>query len=105
MVERRCDRRRHLAERLCAGFVEHEVVAGDDVVPAHEPKADERAPFAELESLVDHHVFRAGFEGRATINRKDWGIEYNAVLETGGVLISDKINLEFDVSAIKTLPV
>ena len=44
---------------------------------------------------------RAGFEGRATLNRKDWGIEYNAVLETGGVLISEKINLEFDVSAIK----
>ena len=44
---------------------------------------------------------RVGFEGRGTINRKDWGIEYNAALETGGVLISDKINLEFDVSAIK----
>ncbi|MGZ6793336.1 MAG: YceI family protein [Mycobacteriales bacterium] len=45
---------------------------------------------------------RAGFEGKATINRKDWGIEYNAVLETGGVLISEKINLEFDVSAIRS---
>ena len=44
---------------------------------------------------------RVGFEGRAAISRKDWGIEYNAVLETGGVLISDKINLEFDVSAVK----
>lgn len=44
---------------------------------------------------------RAGFEGRATINRKDWGITYNAALETGGVLISDKIQLELDVSAIR----
>jgi polyisoprenoid-binding protein YceI len=44
---------------------------------------------------------RAGFEGKAVLNRKDWGIEYNAVLETGGVMISDKITLEFDVSAIK----
>lgn len=44
---------------------------------------------------------RAGFEGRATINRKDWGITYNAAIETGGVLISEKINLEFDVSAVK----
>jgi polyisoprenoid-binding protein YceI len=51
-----------------------------------------RDPFGNL---------RAGFEGRAVINRKDWGIEYNAVLETGGVLISDKITLEFDISAIK----
>ncbi|MGB8650366.1 MAG: YceI family protein [Mycobacteriales bacterium] len=46
---------------------------------------------------------RAGFEGRATLNRKDWGITYNAALETGGVLISEKINLEFDVSAVKAV--
>ncbi|MFI1461428.1 YceI family protein [Nocardia carnea] len=44
---------------------------------------------------------RVGFEGSATINRKDWGIVYNATLETGGVLISDKVVLEFEVSAIK----
>ncbi|MCU1593935.1 MAG: hypothetical protein JWO12_1327 [Frankiales bacterium] len=48
-----------------------------------------------------YNNLRAGFEGRATINRKDWGITYNAALEAGGVMISDKINLEFDVSAIK----
>ena len=44
---------------------------------------------------------RVGFEGKATINRKDWGIVYNAALETGGVLVSEKITLEFDVSAIQ----
>jgi polyisoprenoid-binding protein YceI len=44
---------------------------------------------------------RAGFEGRATINRKDWGINWNAALETGGVLVSEKIVLELDVSAIR----
>jgi polyisoprenoid-binding protein YceI len=43
---------------------------------------------------------RVGFEGSATINRKEWGLTYNAALETGGVLISDRIKLEFDVSAI-----
>jgi polyisoprenoid-binding protein YceI len=37
-----------------------------------------------------------------TINRKDFGITWNAALETGGVLVSDKIVLEFEVSAIKT---
>ena len=46
---------------------------------------------------------RAGFEGRTTINRKDWGLTWNAALETGGVLVSDKITLDFDVSAIKNL--
>jgi polyisoprenoid-binding protein YceI len=45
---------------------------------------------------------RVGFEGSAVINRKDFGITWNAALETGGVLVSDKITLEFEVSAIKT---
>ena len=44
---------------------------------------------------------RVGFEGATTINRKDWGLTWNAALETGGVLVSEKIKLEFDVSAIK----
>ena len=44
---------------------------------------------------------RAGFEGSVVINRKDWGITWNAALETGGVLVSDKITLEFEVSAIR----
>jgi polyisoprenoid-binding protein YceI len=44
---------------------------------------------------------RIGFDGSVTINRKDFGITWNAALETGGVLVSDKIVLEFEVSAIK----
>jgi polyisoprenoid-binding protein YceI len=44
---------------------------------------------------------RAGFEGSVTINRKDYGITWNAALETGGVLVGEKIVLEFEVSAIK----
>lgn len=44
---------------------------------------------------------RVGFEGSVTINRKDYGVTWNAALETGGVLVSDKIVLEFDVSAIR----
>ena len=45
---------------------------------------------------------RVGFEGDVTVNRKDWGLTWNAALETGGVLVSEKIKLEFDVSAIAT---
>ena len=44
---------------------------------------------------------RAGFEGRATIYRKDWGLTWNAVLEAGGVMVSDKIQIELDVAAVK----
>jgi polyisoprenoid-binding protein YceI len=51
-----------------------------------------RDPFGNL---------RVGFEGGTTINRKDWGLTWNATLETGGVLVSEKIKLEFDVSAIR----
>ncbi len=45
---------------------------------------------------------RVGFEGGTAINRKDWGLTWNAALETGGVLVSEKIKLDFDVSAIRS---
>ena len=45
---------------------------------------------------------RIGFEGKTTINRKDWGVNWNAALEAGGVLVSEKVTLEFEVSAIRT---
>lgn len=44
---------------------------------------------------------RLGFEGKVTVNRKDWGINWNAPLETGGVLVSEKVTLEFEVAAVK----
>ncbi|KUN81961.1 polyisoprenoid-binding protein [Streptomyces bungoensis] len=44
---------------------------------------------------------RVGFEGKAEILRSEWGLTWNAALETGGVLVSDKIKLNFDVSAVK----
>lgn len=44
---------------------------------------------------------RAGFEGSVVVNRKDYGITWNAALEAGGVLVSDKVTLEFEISAIR----
>lgn len=44
---------------------------------------------------------RIGFEGSTVISRKDFGITFNVALETGGVLVSDNVTLEFEVSAIK----
>jgi polyisoprenoid-binding protein YceI len=59
-------------------------------------------PFEFEGSAVDPFGnVRVGFEGSVTINRKDYGITWNAALETGGVLVGDKIVLQFDVSAIK----
>ncbi len=45
---------------------------------------------------------RVGFEGKTTVNRRDWGINWNAALEAGGVLVGEKVVLEFEVSAIRT---
>jgi polyisoprenoid-binding protein YceI len=44
---------------------------------------------------------RIGFEGAAVVNRKDWGVNWNTMLEAGGVLVGEKVALEFDVSAIR----
>ncbi|CAM3730055.1 YceI family protein [Isoptericola cucumis] len=44
---------------------------------------------------------RAGFEAELEISRKDFGLTWNAALETGGVLVGDKVKIALDVSAIK----
>ena len=44
---------------------------------------------------------RLGLEGSVVVNRKDWGVNWNATLEAGGVLVSDKVTIEVDVSAIR----
>jgi polyisoprenoid-binding protein YceI len=45
---------------------------------------------------------RAGFEGSAQISRRDFGLTWNVALESGGVLVSDKVRITLDVSAIRT---
>ncbi|MCC9739235.1 YceI family protein [Streptomyces sp. MNU89] len=47
---------------------------------------------------------RVGFEGSTQILRSDWGLTWNAALETGGVLVGDKVKLTFDISAVKSAP-
>lgn len=44
---------------------------------------------------------RIGFEGSTKISRKQFGLTWNAALETGGVLVSDDVTLEIEISAIK----
>ncbi|WP_329196948.1 MULTISPECIES: YceI family protein [unclassified Streptomyces] len=44
---------------------------------------------------------RVGLEGSVTISRQEFGVTWNAALEGGGVLVGDKVVLEFDISAIK----
>jgi polyisoprenoid-binding protein YceI len=46
-------------------------------------------------------AFRAGFQGAVTINRRDWGVSWNAVLEGGGALVSNKVTLELALVAVR----
>ncbi|MEU6657767.1 YceI family protein [Streptomyces sp. NPDC046821] len=55
-----------------------------------------------LGSVVDPFGYeRAGFDGTTTIDRKDWGLVYNQRLEAGGAMVSEKVRLQFDISAIR----
>ncbi len=58
---------------------------------------------AELEGLSKDPFGndRIGFSGETQISRKDFGLTWNVPLDGGGVLVSDKIKITLDVSAIK----
>jgi polyisoprenoid-binding protein YceI len=45
---------------------------------------------------------RIGFSAEGEVNRKDWGLEWNVALETGGVLVGDKVKLTIDAEWIAT---
>ncbi len=44
---------------------------------------------------------RAGFMARTSINRKDYGLTWNQALETGGVLVADRVDIEIELEAIR----
>jgi polyisoprenoid-binding protein YceI len=43
----------------------------------------------------------AGFSAQTTVNRKDWGVNWNAPLEAGGVLVSENLKVTIDIQAVK----
>ncbi len=43
---------------------------------------------------------RIGFEAETTINRKDFGLTWNAALETGGFLVGDEVKINLQIQAI-----
>jgi polyisoprenoid-binding protein YceI len=44
---------------------------------------------------------KVAFSATTEINRKDFGLEWNVALETGGVLVGDKVKIELDIQATK----
>ena len=56
--------------------------------------------------LKDLYGFqRAAFSVKGTINRKDYGLNWNVALESGGVLVGDKVNVEIDLAAVQKVEV
>lgn len=56
------------------------------------PSAEGKDPWGNI---------RKGAKATTTINRKDFGLVYNATLETGGVLIGDEVDISIDIELIK----
>ena len=44
---------------------------------------------------------RVGFTAKGSFDRKDFGLKWNQVLETGGVLVSDRVEIELEVQAVR----
>jgi polyisoprenoid-binding protein YceI len=44
---------------------------------------------------------RAGFSAKTTIDRKDFGLTWNQTLETGGLVVGDRVDLEIEIEAVK----
>ncbi len=47
----------------------------------------------------------AGFSAYTTINRKEWGLNWNMALETGGLLVGEDVKLALEVEAVKAAEV
>jgi len=48
---------------------------------------------------------RAGSQATTKIDRRDWGLQWNQALETGGVLVANDVKIEIEVQAVKAVPV
>ena len=44
---------------------------------------------------------RVGFAAKTTIDRRDFGLQWNAALETGGVVVGEKVTIEIEIEAVK----
>jgi polyisoprenoid-binding protein YceI len=47
---------------------------------------------------------RAGFQATTTVNRKDWGVSWNKVLDNGGTMLDDNVAIELDIEAMRGQP-
>lgn len=67
-------------------------VTREVVLQAEGPTPENKDPFGNV---------RIGLSATTKIKRSDFGLTWNATLETGGILVGDDLKIEIDVSAIK----
>jgi polyisoprenoid-binding protein YceI len=48
---------------------------------------------------------RGGVTATTRIDRREWGLQWNQALETGGILVGNEVRIEIDVQAVKQVPV
>ena len=58
-------------------------------------------PFTVTEPIVHRNKTRVGFGAELEINRQDYGISYNKVADTGGLVVSNEVKIEINGEAIK----
>jgi polyisoprenoid-binding protein YceI len=59
---------------------------------------------AEYSGILPKDPFgmqRAAFDVKGAINRKDYGLGWNVALETGGVMVSEKVKIEIDLEVVQ----
>jgi polyisoprenoid-binding protein YceI len=76
------------------------ILTGDLTIKDISVPVDVRWEFGGI-ATDPYGTTKAGFDGTASINRSDWGLTWNAALETGGFLISDKVKLVLEIEAGK----
>lgn len=67
-------------------------VSREVVLTVNGPTPESRDPWGAM---------RSGAEATARISRKDFGLTWNQVLETGGVLVGDEVDINIDVELVK----
>jgi polyisoprenoid-binding protein YceI len=53
------------------------------------------------QAKAPYGITSAGFTANTKINRKDWGLNWNMALETGGVLVGDTVNISIELEIMK----
>ncbi len=81
-----------------AGRVDHRRQTDD---PRHHARRGASTAASRAARTIRGAAYRVGYSAHTTINRKDFGLAWNAALETGGVVVGDEVRIELNVEAIR----